>query len=243
MFRCYLLEKLIYVHPNFLKLWYNFENPEKSEPFRLSRHLLQCQLVNHVLQGIGLVVIVTDIWDIKDEYFDPVDGGIFVRVRFRCKVYSPVPRSIMQATVEKIEPDAVIVRHLGLPSVRFPLSSLHPETLFNAEQKSLVWKKTQVAQADGSAKYFETKVGDKVKYQVDKVEYDEHKRISPADSDAWTVHANMKTVPLGPVHWYSTFHKHTPAPAHDLLKEALNKLDPDQSDRLRFLRSVLPNRK
>jgi hypothetical protein len=130
MFKKYELEKLLYVHPTFLGLWYN-------DSFSISRHLLQAQLVGHVsnltveisllkfdyrpgtfpspmyltkfiaiqvLKDVGLVVIIVRVTNITPGNFDPTDGGVFARVRFVCYAFSPGTESDELKAVATIDP-------------------------------------------------------------------------------------------------------------------------------------------
>lgn len=145
--------------------------------------------------------------------------------------------------VERIESNEVVVNTLGLPGITIPRSRLRPGTVFNADKRYFVWTKTQEG---GNARYFETKYGDQVRYQVEKVVYNKNKQISSYDSkaenQAMQVTGDLRTFSLGPVHWYTTGTSSEKLPEKfslEQMKSSAESLNKNEPDYLSFLESLL----
>ncbi|OQV18276.1 hypothetical protein BV898_07672 [Hypsibius exemplaris] len=231
MFRSFELDKMLYVHPTFLGCWYR-------DAYSTARHLLQAQLVGHVLKDIGLVVIIVRVKNIIPGNFDPSDGGVFARVRFICYAFSPALNSILKGKVDSIHPDRLTVSCLGLPVVTIPRTLFPAETVYHPEKKSFVWAKK-------APLYFEIKQDDEVKFTVAELTYDSGRPIALLDirtdqpkteAAAMTVVGDIHSTSMGPTHWWST--NASKSPQSPSLQDSVALLNQNEIDFISFMQKL-----
>lgn len=155
------MSDLVLINPN------SFNEPiDKAALEELNR-----KYSDRVIKRHGLGISVFDLSEIQEGLLRQSEGGVYVKVKFRCIVWKPFVGEVLTGSVFDCTPEGIKVRLDFFDDIFVPKMYLFENCFFKSEEKAWVWKPEE-----GSELYID--INDEIRFRVEEECFSEVKQKS-----------------------------------------------------------------